>query len=63
MEVLSASFILILFAFLVWVHVRILHKAGYSGWWVLLLFLPVVNVIMIWVFAFAEWPSLKSTSH
>jgi hypothetical protein len=36
--------------------VKIISKAGYSGWWVLVLFIPLVNIIMIWVFAFSRWP-------
>ena len=43
-----------------WLIVRILHKAGYSGWWCLTMLLPVVNLIMVWVFAFASWPRLRS---
>jgi len=39
--------------------VMILRKAGYSGWWSLILLVPIVNVIMLWVFAFAKWPSLR----
>ncbi len=39
--------------------VTILRKAGYSGWWCLMLFLPLVNLIMLWVFAFAKWPNLR----
>jgi uncharacterized membrane protein YhaH (DUF805 family) len=39
--------------------VMILRKAGYSGWWCLILFVPIVNIIMLWVFAFAKWPSLR----
>jgi uncharacterized membrane protein YhaH (DUF805 family) len=39
--------------------VRIVQKAGYSGWWCLLLLVPIVNIVMIWVFAFASWPSLR----
>ncbi|HST62003.1 MAG TPA: hypothetical protein VLK84_25100 [Longimicrobium sp.] len=35
---------------------RIVSKAGYSGAWSLLLFVPVANVIAVFVFAFAEWP-------
>jgi uncharacterized membrane protein YhaH (DUF805 family) len=38
--------------------IKILSKAGYSGWWVLLLFVPLVNIIVLWVFAFADWPIL-----
>jgi uncharacterized membrane protein YhaH (DUF805 family) len=37
----------------------IIRKAGYSGWWILILFVPLVNIIMLWVFAFASWPSLR----
>ncbi len=36
--------------------ITILRKTGYSGWWVILSFIPFVNVIMFWVFAFARWP-------
>jgi len=39
--------------------VKILHKVGYSGWWCLLLFIPVCNLIVLWVFAFARWPILQ----
>jgi len=38
--------------------VKILNKAGYSGWWVLLLFVPLVNVIALWIFALSDWPAL-----
>jgi len=38
--------------------VKILHKAGYSGWWSLIVLVPVVNIIMFYVFAFANWPAL-----
>ena len=34
-------------------------KAGYSSWWCLLALVPFVNVIMLWVFAFASWPILR----
>jgi uncharacterized membrane protein YhaH (DUF805 family) len=39
--------------------VKILNKAGYSGWWSLLTLVPLVNIVMIWVFAFADWPVLR----
>jgi uncharacterized membrane protein YhaH (DUF805 family) len=41
--------------------VMILRKAGYSGWWCLLGFVPIVNIVMIWVFAFADWPNLRQS--
>jgi uncharacterized membrane protein YhaH (DUF805 family) len=39
----------------------IVRKAGYSGWWCLLGFVPIVNIVMLWVFAFSEWPSLRQS--
>ncbi len=35
---------------------QILKKAGYSRVWVLIAFLPVINLIFLWVFAFSHWP-------
>ncbi len=46
-------------AFFVWLYVRICHKAGRSGWWVLLMFVPLVNAVFIWIFAFARWPGVQ----
>lgn len=40
--------------------VKILSKAGYSGWWVLLGLVPLVNIIAFFVFAFADWPVLRA---
>ena len=37
---------------------KIASKAGFSRWWFLILFIPVVNIISIWVFAFKRWPAL-----
>jgi uncharacterized membrane protein YhaH (DUF805 family) len=38
---------------------KIVAKAGHSGAWALLCFVPVINVIAIWVFAFKRWPALS----
>ena len=42
-----------------WLASRILAKAGFSGLWCLILLVPLVNIIMVWVFAFKSWPSLQ----
>ncbi|MGO9772225.1 MAG: hypothetical protein ACLPSW_22280 [Roseiarcus sp.] len=42
--------------------VKILNRAGYSGWWSLLGFFPIVNVIALWVFAYAQWPALDGAA-
>lgn len=38
---------------------RIFSKAGFSGALSLLMLIPLVNLIMIFVLAFASWPALK----
>lgn len=53
---LFALVALVLVAFSVWIHWRIAEKAGYPGVWSLLLLVPVFNLVMIIVFAFADWP-------
>jgi hypothetical protein len=35
---------------------KILRRAGYSGWWTIAFFVPLVNLIALWVFAFSDWP-------
>ena len=35
---------------------RICTRAGFSGWWSLLVMVPLLNLIMLWVFAYAKWP-------
>jgi hypothetical protein len=36
---------------------EIVHKAGYSRIWILVWFVPLLNIIMLWVFAFSRWPA------
>lgn len=36
-----------------WLWYRVIRKAGYSGWWTLMIFVPVGNVLVIWLFAFS----------
>jgi hypothetical protein len=37
---------------------RVLRRAGYSPWWVLLVLVPLVNLIALWVFAYMRWPAI-----
>jgi len=32
------------------------RKAGFSPWWVAVALIPGVGILLLWVFAFAEWP-------
>ena len=43
--------------------VKIVSKAGYSGWFVLLALVPLVNLVMFFVFAFSDWPVQKELRH
>ena len=40
----------------IWAYVRIVQKAGYSGWNALWMFVPIGNIVMLFVFAIVEWP-------
>jgi hypothetical protein len=40
--------------------VRILQRAGHSGWWTLIAFVPVLNIVALWYFGFGPWPALNS---
>jgi hypothetical protein len=47
---LVAAFI----AFTLWLGAKILDKAGIHKGWVFCLLIPVVNIIMIWIFAYMD---------
>lgn len=47
--------ILLIFVFPVW---RIVKRTGHSGWWSLLMFVPLVNFIGLWFLAFVRWPAI-----
>jgi hypothetical protein len=34
----------------------ILRKIGYSGWWVITLFIPIIGLLMPWALALSRWP-------
>ena len=53
---------LIFAALIVWPFWRVCEKAGYPGIMALLVFVPIVNIILLYWFAFANWPSLSKES-
>lgn len=44
----------------IWPAWRIANRAGYSGGWAILTIVPVINIVMIYVFAFSNWPAIRS---
>lgn len=55
-QLVAIGFWLALFLVPAW---RITQKAGFHGALSLLVLIPVVNLIMIWVFAFVPWPGQR----
>jgi hypothetical protein len=49
-------FFVLVFVFSLICQVKIITKAGYSGWYVLTAFVPIVNIVMFLIFAFGKWP-------
>jgi hypothetical protein len=50
--------ILILYFVILGVPVaRILGRVGLSRWWVLVVFLPLLNLVGLWLLAFVRWPA------
>lgn len=37
---------------------NVLHRVGRSRWWTFLAFVPLLNLIGLWLFAFTRWPSV-----
>src|SRR5437762_9945029 len=48
--------------FSVVIYWKIFSKAGYSGAMGLLMFVPIANLIVLCVLAFAEWPVLREVN-
>jgi hypothetical protein len=39
---------------------RILSRMGFSPLWTILAFVPIVNVIALWLLAFTDWPARRA---
>jgi uncharacterized membrane protein YhaH (DUF805 family) len=64
MDLFSPKHLLILilvYAIACYPFAVIFRRAGRSGWLSLLMLVPLVNIVMIWWFAYAKWPTTAST--
>ena len=59
MEILFFFLLPAFIVFTLWLGSKILEKAGHDKRWVFCLLVPFLNIIMIWAFAFSNWPNLK----
>jgi hypothetical protein len=59
----SVVFSLIAIIFAVVIYWRIFSKAGYSGALGILMLIPIVNIIMLCILAFGQWPIYKELNY
>jgi hypothetical protein len=38
---------------------RILRRLGFSPLWSVLVFIPLLNLLSLWILAFADWPAAR----
>ena len=38
---------------------RILNRIGFSPLWAIVMFIPLLNLIALWILAFTEWPGAR----
>jgi hypothetical protein len=48
-------FFVVMVALILYPIGRILGRLGFSPFWSLLVFIPLVNLISLWMLAFSEW--------
>ena len=58
MDIVSIILIALFVCLLVYPYFKIIGRTGLSKWWGILAFIPVVNLIMLWVFVFVRWPAV-----
>jgi MFS superfamily sulfate permease-like transporter len=56
---LRVQALIVLLIIFVWPWWKTFKKAGYPGWFGLGMFIPLLNLILLFYFAFAEWLILR----
>lgn len=60
MEILVLLEMVVLF---VWPACRICAKAGFPWYMGLMALVPLLNIVLVLILAFADWPALRSKGH
>jgi predicted PurR-regulated permease PerM len=55
-ELIIFILIAVMSGIVIWPATRICRRVGLPWWLGLLIVVPIANVILLWVLAFAEWP-------
>lgn len=59
MTILTLVLLILVFAVLAGFPILgIIRKAGLSDLWSILGFIPIINIIVLWIVALKRWPSL-----
>ena len=37
---------------------RILRRTGHTRWWCLIAWIPLVNLVALWILAYVRWPAV-----
>lgn len=56
MSLIMPFFTLVLIGIALWCFARIVIRSGRSGWWALAMLVPGINILLVWLFAYAAWP-------
>ena len=59
---IGAVFVIIILVVIFLPYFRIFKRTGHSGWWALLMFVPIANIITLYIIAFSRWPALEGRS-
>jgi hypothetical protein len=50
---------IVMIAAVVYPVARILSRIGFSPLWSIVMFVPLVNLIALWILAFTDWPGRR----
>ena len=56
-------FYLVIIGLILAVYWKITAKAGYPGWYALGMLVPCLNLVLLLMFAFTEWPIERELKH
>ncbi len=59
-EILIAFVVLLIWASVIWPAARIARRLGFTPWLGVLVVIPMVNMLLLWFVALAEWPAMES---
>lgn len=51
--------LIVMIAVVIYPVSRILGRIGFSPLWSILMFIPLVNLVALWIVAFADWPGRR----